>query len=132
MTSAGTITIVLHVDNLLITRVSQKNLDEFGAYLKSVYPETRTKRGLRLDYLGMTFDFSTKGEVRVTMDNSTNDILSGCGPEITSKATSAASTLFDTRETVKPSVKDQGGFTHTWSSGSSISGVLSDHQGTGV
>jgi hypothetical protein len=106
------ITIVLHVDDLMVTSKSQRNLDEFGAYLKTVYPETRTKRGLRIDYLGMTFDFSVKGEVRVTMDNATNDILSGCGVEITAKATPAATTLFDTRETDKASAKDQGWF-HT-------------------
>jgi hypothetical protein len=106
------ITIVLHVDDLMVTSKSQRNLDEFGAYLKTVYLETRTKRGLRVDYLGMTFDFTTKGEVRVTMDNSTNDTLAGCGPEITAKATPAAATLFDIRETTKASAKDQGWF-HT-------------------
>ena len=36
------ITVVVHVDDLLVTSVSQLNIDLFGMYLKSVYPETRT------------------------------------------------------------------------------------------
>jgi hypothetical protein len=81
--------VVLHVDDLMVSSVSQSNLDRFGSFLKSVYPETRTTRGVRLDYIGMTFDFSTLGEVRVTMDSCTQDILAGCGV-ITARATPAA------------------------------------------
>ena len=53
-----------------------------------------------LDYIGMSFDFNTDGEVKITMANCVTDILDGCGVE-TSRATPAASTLFDIRETVK-------------------------------
>ena len=38
-------TVVLHVDDLMVTSVNQCNLDSFGKYLKSVYPETRTNSG---------------------------------------------------------------------------------------
>ena len=38
----------------------------------------------------MTFDFTTIGEVRVTMDKCIDDILSGCGVE-TTKVTLATS-----------------------------------------
>jgi hypothetical protein len=93
-------TIVLHVDDLMVTSVAQRNLDAFGAYLKTVYPETRTNKGAVLDYIGMTFDFTVSGEVRITMDNCVKDILSGCGVD-TVRATPAATTLFDVRETVK-------------------------------
>ena len=36
------ITIVVHVDDLLVTSVSLLHIDAFGTYLKSVYPETKT------------------------------------------------------------------------------------------
>ncbi len=93
-------TVVLHVDDLMVTSVNQCNLDSFGKYLKSVYPETRTNSGAILDYVGMTFDFTIPGEVRVTMDNCVNDILSGSGVTKT-RVTPAASTLFDIRDAKK-------------------------------
>jgi hypothetical protein len=105
------ITAVVHVDDLLVTSVSQPNIDLFGLYLKSVYPETRTASGLIVDYIGMTFDFSVAGEVHVTMDNCVNDVLSGCGVD-TTRATPAASSLFDVRETTMATVEESKWF-HT-------------------
>jgi hypothetical protein len=91
------ITVVVHVDDLMVTSETQANLDWFGASLKKAYPETTTNRGSRIDYIGMSFDFTTLGEVRVTMDNCTSDIIKECGVT-TARATPAASTLFDTRD----------------------------------
>jgi hypothetical protein len=54
------IIIVLHADDLFITCETQFTLDKLSA-------------------IGVTFDFTTEGEVRVTMDNCTADIISGCG-----------------------------------------------------
>ena len=45
----------------------------------------------------MTFDFTTIGEVRVTMDKCIDDILSGYGVE-TTKVTPATSALFNIRD----------------------------------
>ena len=47
--SGKQISIVLHVDDLLVTSESQTDLDAFGLYLKSVYPETRTNCGTMMD-----------------------------------------------------------------------------------
>jgi Reverse transcriptase (RNA-dependent DNA polymerase) len=98
--SGKQISIVLHVDDLMVTSESQDDLDTFGLYLKRVYPETRTTSGTILDYVGMTFDFTTAGEVRVTMDKCIDDILSGCGVT-TTKVTPGASVLFDVRDAPK-------------------------------
>ena len=106
------ITIVLHVDDLMVTSISQGNLDAFGTYLKSVYPETKTQRGSVVDYIGMTFDFSIAGEVSITMENCVNDILSGCGVE-TLRVTPAAATLFDVRHADKASEEESKWF-HTY------------------
>ena len=53
--SGKQISIVLHVDDLMVTSESQTDLDNFGLYLKRVYPETRTNSGDILDYVGITF-----------------------------------------------------------------------------
>ena len=109
--SGKQISIVLHVDDLMVTSESQTDLDNFGLYLKSVYPETRTNSGEILDYVGMTFDFTTTGEVCVTMHKCVDDILSGCGVEIT-KVTPAASVLFDVRDAPK-ATEDEAKWFHT-------------------
>ena len=106
------ITIVLHVDDLMVTCIHQDNLDAFGSYLRSVYAETRTIRGTTIDYIGMTFYFSVRGEVSLTMQNCINDILSGCGVT-TGRATPAASVLFDVRSATKLGVAESKWF-HTY------------------
>jgi hypothetical protein len=106
------VTIVLHVDDLMVSSASQSNLNSFGSFLKSVHPETKTTRGVRLDYIGMSFAFSTLGEVRVTMDNCTQDILAGCGVT-TARATPAAACLFDTRDSAPPASEPDAKWFHT-------------------
>ena len=103
--SGSQITVVIHVDDLLSTCASADDLEAFAVFLKSMYKETRTNRGLVLDYIGMTFDFSVKGRVSVTMDNCINDILSGCGVTQV-RATPGTSDLFDVREAPKVSIED--------------------------
>ena len=61
----------------MVTSESQTDLDDFGLYLKSVYPETRTNSGDILNYVGMTFDFTITGQVCITMLKCVDDILSG-------------------------------------------------------
>ena len=66
--SGKQISIALHVDDLMVTSESQKDLIMSGLYLKRMYPETRTTTGTILNYVGMIFDFTTESGVRVTMD----------------------------------------------------------------
>ena len=109
--SGKQISIVLHVDDLMVTSESQTDLDDFGLYLKSVYPETRTNSGAILDYVGMTFDFTIPGQVCITMLKCVDDILSGCGVD-TTKVTPGASVLFDVRDAPKATQQEAKWF-HT-------------------
>ena len=59
---------LLYVDDLMMTSESQDDLDTFGLYLKREYPVTRITSGTILDFVGMTFNVTTAGEVRVTID----------------------------------------------------------------
>ena len=94
-----------------MTSECQADLDNFGLYLRSVYPETRTNSGEKLDYVGMSFDFTIAGQVCITMPKCVDDILSGCGVE-TTKVTPASSVLFDVRDAPKASDADAKWF-HT-------------------
>ena len=102
-------TIVLHVDDLLVSNKHEYNLSAFYNHLKSNYKETRIVRGKVLDYVGMSFDFSVPGKVKVTMNNCVNDILGECG-DLRVAATPASSFLFDVRDTVKASTEEQQWF----------------------
>jgi hypothetical protein len=52
-------TVVLHVDDLMVTSVNQGNVNSFGKYLKSVYPETRTNSGvIRLHWDDLRLHYS--------------------------------------------------------------------------
>jgi hypothetical protein len=94
------ITVVFHVDDLLITCEDDSAIDEFSAMLRGTFPEVTEHAGEVLDFLGMTFDFRTTGEVKVTMKKLVDDILSGCG--VTSeRRTPASELLFETRESAK-------------------------------
>ena len=90
-------TIVLHVDDLLVTCYDERAIDELEACLRLAYPEITVQGGEVIGYLGMTFDFRVKGEVKVTMANTITEVLDGCGVTATRK-TPATETLFDVRE----------------------------------
>ena len=104
--SGHQVTVVVHVDDLFVTCFSHSDIEAFCKYLKTVYPETKETRGVIIDYIGMTFDFSTVGEVKVTMDNCVNDIISECGVTDV-RTTPATAKLFDIRDAPRASEEDQ-------------------------
>jgi len=90
-------TIVLHVDDLMVTCVNENVIDELELHLKSTYPLISVRRGKVVGYIGMTFDFRETGQVRVTMENCVNEILGDCGVKVVKK-TPATEHLFHVRE----------------------------------
>jgi len=68
-------TIVLHVDDMMITAVSEEALDRLIAEVECVYPGLSINRGRVFNYLGMTFDFETEGKAKVTMNGYVNELL---------------------------------------------------------
>ena len=99
------LTVCFHVDDIFATAVDDLDLNNLEKYVKSVWKDITVKRGPIVDYLAMTFDFTTPGEVRITMDNIINNILSDCGID-TERATPATSALFDVRDVPKLSISD--------------------------
>lgn len=68
-------TIALHVDDMKITSATEESLDLLINQLESVYPGLSVKRGRVFDYLGMTFDYSIAGKVKITMSGYVKEIL---------------------------------------------------------
>ena len=94
------ITVVLYVDDMMVTCEDERELDKFAAYLRKCYGEITEHRGTVLDFLGMTFDFREHGKVRVTMKRLVDEIIAGCGV-ISERRTPATEDLFEVREAPK-------------------------------
>ena len=75
-------TICWHVDDLKISHVNPKAVDKIINWLDKLYPGVTAIRGKIYDYLGMTFDFSTPGEVKVSMDDYIDKFLTGFPEEM--------------------------------------------------
>jgi hypothetical protein len=99
------LSLTLHVDDLLTTCVSEKEIELFFAYLRTQFPAITVHKGETLSYLGMLFDFTTPGEVRVTMKKNIDDVLEGCGVDKCC-ATPAKDNLFDIRDAQKVTVAE--------------------------
>ena len=95
------VTIVLHVDDLLVTsRNLQHNMDLLK-YLKEQYNgDVKHSTGKVIEYVGMIFDFSVDGEVSVTMDHAIDKIIES-GGVTTSYVTPATENLFEIRDVEK-------------------------------
>ena len=101
------ITVVLYVDDVLATCAIQQPLDDLWRVIRARYanvnrgqPDVDVKKGPIINYLGMTLDWSTPGEVRVTQLGFVSDLLRESGMDFSGRASTspAAENLFDTRE----------------------------------
>ena len=96
-------TIVVHVDDMLITASSEATLDmlisDFGARYNDEYAAITVQRGKRIEYIGMVFDFNPLGTaVQVTMDGYVEDLLNEYDSIAGEADTPATATLFSVRE----------------------------------
>jgi len=92
-------TIVWHVDDLKLSHVDEKEVTKMLDWLKSIYGDRmRITRGKIHDYLGMTLDFTTRGELRVTMVDYLKQAIEDFPEKIEgSAATPAGNHLFTVR-----------------------------------
>lgn len=93
--SSGTqVTVILHVDDMKITCANKITLDGVLLFLCQRFKETKCHYGPCVPFLGMDFDYSIPGEVRITMLGMEADILATSGVNGVAK-TPATETLFD-------------------------------------
>jgi hypothetical protein len=89
--------VCIYVDDLFISCKDKSVIDGVLNALRKKYVEVQCKEGPIYSYLGMTFDFSKKGEAKVTMDGYTDEVLKVC--EVKGVvATPALPHLFEIRE----------------------------------
>ena len=68
-------TVVLHVDDLKSTCVDDKANQQLIEALRSKYKDINVQEGLVHPYLGMTFDYSVEGKVKVTQDGYVSELI---------------------------------------------------------
>ena len=105
------LSVALHVDDLMVTCACKKEINLFAEYLERCFQKKTVHEGVKLSYLGMLFDFSRDGEVKITMDKCVEDILRESGVEKRQR-TPATATLFNMRETIK-ATPDEAKWFHT-------------------
>jgi hypothetical protein len=92
-------TVLWHVDDLRVSHVDPEVNTEFGRWLTSKYGDCKEHRGKHHEYLGMDFDYSEKGKVKVRMIPYLQSILDDFPEEIVgTKSTPAADYLFKVRD----------------------------------
>jgi hypothetical protein len=100
MVNGTQMTIRWHVDDLMISHVSQDEIMKVVQGIKDIYGENLAETvGTVHDYLGMTFDYSFAKEVRVNMWDYLRNVIKEFPEEITGTcATPASDHLFKVRE----------------------------------
>ena len=93
MINGQQMTVVWHVDNLKVSHVEAMEVEKFVQQMEETFgletPLT-VSRGRVHDYLGMTLDFHTKGEVQINMEHYIDMMLQDAPEEMKGTATTPA------------------------------------------
>ena len=68
-------TVCVHMDDLMITCKNAEMIDYVLEKLIDKYAEVAVHRGVKHSYLGMTYDFSNAGNVKISMEGYIGDLL---------------------------------------------------------
>lgn len=108
-------TICWHVDDLTLSHIDISAINDIISRIKTIYGQNLTEHiGLTHDYLGMHFDYSTPGQVEISMDKYIANVIDSFPEQITGVyATPATDNLFKVRtENVKPLPEPQAVMYH--------------------
>lgn len=90
------VTVIIHVDDLLISSVDRRGVDHVLQHLTDVYHKITLHEGPILDYLGIDLDFSHRGCVIVSATRMVKETLEQCSDMLGRMTlTPASSTLFE-------------------------------------
>jgi len=96
----GRCTLCVHVDDLMIVDATAYATEELIAHLESEFDEVKVHAGSKHSYLGMSFDYSIDGTVKISMGHYVRQLL--LEYEVTGTAvTPAEEWLFNVRESEK-------------------------------
>ena len=99
--TSGECSILVYVDDLLISSSNKDTLQEVAAVLRNKYGGITTTEGYTHDYLGIRWDFSVPLQVSLSMEGYINDLLKKFQPFKASN-TPASSDLFENKPQSPP------------------------------
>ena len=105
-------TIIVYVDDLMITSTDMKLIDEITEVLRQEFKTITVHDGKVHSYFGMSFDFNEPGEVKITMSKYLEELVTTCNISGTAD-TPAANNLFDISETAPKLSKQQSDLFHS-------------------
>ena len=108
------LTVSWHVDDLTISCVAEAPIHDVIKQLKNIYGQNlKESVGLVHDYLGMKFDYSTPGQVEISMDKYIANVIDSFPEKITGvSATPATDKLFLVRDDDRPLPEEQAVMFH--------------------
>ena len=71
-------TLIIHLDDTMISCCSDRYVDMVIDGIEILYPRLTKHRGKILNYIGMTFNFETAGQVKITMEGFIKELLEDC------------------------------------------------------
>jgi hypothetical protein len=99
MAQGKQVTVTVHVDDLKISCQDPRGVKDTVNYLRMAYGKVSVQDGNKFDYLGMLFDYSEAGKVKISMNDQIDEVLSGLSIKAEDKsATPAANNLFTVNE----------------------------------
>ncbi|KAA8491274.1 Copia protein [Porphyridium purpureum] len=109
----GAVTLAIHVDDVIVFAPTAHGVKKVLNEMRTRYPDLKTEQGDFIEYLGMKFDFSRKGEVSVSMNGYVHALIQDFGERGTAK-TPAGTGLYEVGTGEPLSAKDRERF-HTYS-----------------
>ena len=106
-------TLVLHVDDMLVTAKSEEVIDNLLRQLSVTFNEVSSERGKKLNYLGMVFDFNTARKVKVTMPKYVDELMKEYEDIIGTAKTPANGNLFSVSEESRQVDEESKAYFHT-------------------
>ena len=98
--------LVIHVDDMIITAVNDNRIDAIIKEIETIYPGLTKHRGKVVNYIGMTFDFNEVGKVKMTMQGFVTDLIEGCKDMPGTAVSPARPNLFDIPNETNPLLTD--------------------------
>ena len=110
-------TIRFHVDDIMSSHMDSKVNDEFLQWLNEIHGkhgEVKSTRGKMHDYLGMTFEFTDDGKVKLSMIDYVNDMVDTFPQKISATASTPAKNELFLKNDENPLSKEEHETYHTF------------------
>ena len=70
--------LVIHVDDMIVTASNESRVVDVIQQIETLYPGLTKHHGNFLNYIGMTFDFTKEGSIKMTIQEFVQDLIEGC------------------------------------------------------